>query len=325
LRIGEVRRALARRPVTVALIAIAIRALTLLIIVELAGARAVGRPLAHLHLPWIGLVAIAQLSTYPAYVVAYRSIARFGRPSHLTIGAATRIVVAGFGPLTLSGGFGVDRDALRALDGDTMAAEQRVGAMAMLEWGVLGPATWVVVLALLASGSTVSASLLWPWALGLPLGAAGALWATAPGRIEKLSRPRGRRIPALARILQGIASVRALAGQPRTYAGAWAGTAAYWAAEIAAFYGGLRAVGLDLGTGVSVLAYATGCLASRRSLPLGGAGLTEALLVYSLHELHAPLGPSIDAVMIYRAFNFLLAVVPALIAYRGLRRSDASA
>lgn len=191
--------------------------------------------------------------------------------------------------------------------------------MATIEWAVLAPATCVVAIVLLATQSNVSGSLVWPWAIGLPALVGCALWATAPGRIEKLSQPWGRRIDLLARVLAGLGSVRTMARQPRRYAGAWGGTALYWTAEIFALYAALRAAGLNLGIGRSILAYATGYLASRRSLPLGGAGLTEALLVYSLYELHQPLGPAIDAVMIYRVFNFLVVVIPALIAYHGLQ------
>jgi len=312
------RRALSRRPVTVSVVAIAIRAVALLVIFELVGAPAVGRPLGHLQAGWIGVVATAQLLTYPAYVLAYRSVARLGRSTRLSMSTVVRIVVAGFGPLAVSGGFGVDKDALRALEEDTTGAQVRVGAMATIEWAVLAPATCVVAIVLLAAGSSVTGSLLWPWAVGLPALVAGALWATAPERIEKLSHPFGRRIDLLAHVLDGIDSVRTMARAPRRYAGAWGGTALYWTAEICALYGALRTVGLDLGIGRTILSYATGYLASRRSLPLGGAGLTEALLVYSLYELRQPLGPSVDAVMIYRAFNFLVVVIPALIAYRGL-------
>jgi uncharacterized membrane protein YbhN (UPF0104 family) len=310
--------ALSRRPVTVSLVAIAIRAVALLVIIELAGAPAVGRPLQHLHIGWIGVVATAQLVTYPAYVVAYRSVARLRRTTRPSLSTVVRIVVAGFGPLAVSGGFGVDKDALRVLEQDETGAQVRVGAMATIEWAVLAPATCVVAIVLLVIGSDVAGSLLWPWAIGLPALVVAALWATAPERIEQLSHPFGRRIDLLAHVLDGIGSVKTMARQPRRYAGAWGGTALYWVAEICALYGALRTVGLDLGAGRTILAYATGYLASRRSLPLGGAGLTEALLVYSLYQLHQPLGPAIDAVMIYRAFNFLVVVIPALIAYRGL-------
>jgi uncharacterized membrane protein YbhN (UPF0104 family) len=314
-----VRRALARRPIAVSLVAIAIRALALLVMIELAGARPVGRGLEHLRPAWIGVAAVAQLLTYPAYVLAYRSITGLGVPTRLSLWTVARIVVAGFGPLAVSGGFGVDKDALRELEEDEVGARSRVSAMATIEWTVLAPATCLAAILLLATGSNIGGSLVWPWAVGVPALIGCALWAATPQRIARLSRPFGRRIDLVAHILDGIASVRGMARQPNRYPGAWFGTTLYWTAEICALWAALRAAGLDLGIGSTILAYATGYIASRRSLPLGGAGLTDALLVYSLYELHEPLGPAIDAVMIYRLFNFLLVVVPALVAYRGLQ------
>jgi uncharacterized membrane protein YbhN (UPF0104 family) len=63
-----------------------------------------------------------------------------------------------------------------------------------------------------------------------------------------------------------------------------------------------------------IIAYATGYAATRRSLPLGGAGVTEFLMTYALYWVRQPLAPALAAVVAYRAFNFLLATAPALIA-----------
>jgi hypothetical protein len=92
------------------------------------------------------------------------------------------------------------------------------------------------------------------------------------------------------------------------------GTALYWAADITAFYGGLRTFGLDPGAGKVIIAYATGYAATRRSLPLGGAGVTEVLMTYSLYWVRQPLAPALAAVVAYRIFNFVLAATPGLIA-----------
>jgi uncharacterized membrane protein YbhN (UPF0104 family) len=83
---------------------------------------------------------------------------------------------------------------------------------------------------------------------------------------------------------------------------------------MAAFYGALRAFGLNPGLGKVIIAYATGYAATRRSLPLGGAGITEFLMTYALYWVRLPLAPSLAAVVAYRAFNLLLAAAPALIA-----------
>jgi uncharacterized membrane protein YbhN (UPF0104 family) len=94
------------------------------------------------------------------------------------------------------------------------------------------------------------------------------------------------------------------------------GTALYWAADITAFYAALRTFGLDPGAGRVILAYATGYAATRRSLPLGVAGVTEVLMSYALYWVREPLAPALAAVVTYRAFNFVLAAMPALLARR---------
>jgi uncharacterized membrane protein YbhN (UPF0104 family) len=145
------------------------------------------------------------------------------------------------------------------------------------------------------------------------------LWLSEPRRVERFSWLRGgRRRQMLAHILEGVSILHHLGRSPLRYAGAWLGTALYWAADIAAFYGGLRTFGLDPGVGKVILAYATGYAATRRSLPLGGAGITEFLMTYALYWVREPLAPALAAVVAYRGFNFLLAAAPALIAHRQL-------
>ena len=67
-----------------------------------------------------------------------------------------------------------------------------------------------------------------------------------------------------------------------------------------------------------VVAYATGYAASRRSLPLGGAGITEALLTLSLIAVHVHAAHALLAVVAYRLVNFLAPVVPGLFAHSSL-------
>jgi uncharacterized membrane protein YbhN (UPF0104 family) len=134
-----------------------------------------------------------------------------------------------------------------------------------------------------------------------------------------MSRLGGKRRSWLAEGLEGVSILHQLIRQPRRYLPAWLGTAVYWAADIAAFYGGLRTFGLDPGAGKVIIAYATGYAATRRSLPLGGAGVTEALMTYALYWVREPLAPALAAVLAYRVFNLLVVSAPALIAQRQLQ------
>jgi len=299
--------------------ATAIAAIAVLAIVQATGGNAVGRAFSDVDPGWLALIAGAELLTYPAYVIAYRSIARVHGHAPLALPLVARVVVAGFGPFAIGGGFGIDRQALHALHEDEHSARVRVLALGTLEWAVLAPVACAVSIVLLITGADVAPSLLWPWALAVPAGFGLALWASAPGRGERLSRLGGRQRPWLVRLLEGVGVLHTLIREPRRYAGAWLGTTLYWAADIAAFYGGLRAFGIDPYAGKVIIAYATGYIATRRSLPLGGAGVTEALMTYSLYWLGEPIAPALAAVVAYRTFNFLLAATPALIAHRQMR------
>ncbi|MGZ6639205.1 MAG: lysylphosphatidylglycerol synthase domain-containing protein [Solirubrobacteraceae bacterium] len=317
--VGVVRPRLQKRPIVVSALATALAAIAVLVIAKVTGADAVGRAFEDVRPAWIAVIAGAELCAYPAYMLAYRSLASVHGHAPLALPLVARVVVAGFGPFAIGGGFGIDKRVLHALDEDEHSARVRVLGLGALEWAVLAPTTCIVAIAFLATGADIMPSLLWPWAVLVPLGFGFGLWAAAPARGESLSRLGGRRHAWLARLLQGVGVLRTLIRNARVYWGAWLGTALYWAADICAFYAALRTFGLDPGVGRVILAYATGYAATRRSLPLGGAGLTEVLMIYSLYWVGEPLAPALAAVVAYRAFNFLLAATPALIAHHQLQ------
>jgi uncharacterized membrane protein YbhN (UPF0104 family) len=310
-----VRRWLRRHPIAVSALATAIAAAGVVVIAHVTGVDAIGRALEHFHPGWIALVAGAEILTYPFYTLAYRSVAEVHGDAPLGLPVVGRVVAAGFGPFHVAGGFGVDKQALHALHEDERSARVRVLGLGMLEWALLAPTTAVVSIVFIADGANVLPSLVWPWAIAAPVGLGLALWASAPSRRERIANFGGRRRRWLCDLLDGVGVLHTLLASPIRYAGAWIGTALYWAADIAAFYGALRTMGLDMGAGKVILAYATGYAATRRSLPLAGAGVTEVLMTYALYWVRQPLAPALSAVVIYRAFNFLLAAMPALVAH----------
>jgi uncharacterized membrane protein YbhN (UPF0104 family) len=92
--------------------------------------------------------------------------------------------------------------------------------------------------------------------------------------------------------------------------------AVYWVAEIVALYAALRLFGAHVSPLRVAVAYGTGYIVTRRSLPLAGAVVTEVVLTFALHWLGAPLGPALAAVAVYRLFNLILIAGPALLASR---------
>jgi uncharacterized membrane protein YbhN (UPF0104 family) len=311
-----VKGQLGKRPVIGSIVATVIAAFAVVVIAHVTGADAIGRAFQDIHPGWIGLIAGAEFLTYPAYTLAYRSIACVHGHAPLSLPIVARLVVAGFGPFALGGGFGIDKQALELIDEDERSARVRVLALGTLEWAVLAPAASVVAIVFLAQGADIMPSLLWPWAVAVPVGFGLALWASAHS--ERVARIGGRRRDWIAQTLEGVGVLHTLTREPRQYLPAWFGTALYWAADIAAFYGALRTFGLDPGAGKVIIAYGTGYAATRRSLPLGGAGVTEALMTYALYWVREPLAPALAAVLAYRVFNFLLVAAPAVLARRQL-------
>lgn len=114
--------------------------------------------------------------------------------------------------------------------------------------------------------------------------------------------------------LHGVGALHDLAGDLRSWWTGWIGAALYWTFDIASLYGSMRFIGLHANLAEAVLAYATGYALTRRSTPLGGAGATEALMTFSLHWVGQPIPASLAAVLVYRAFNFVLPTIPALVA-----------
>jgi uncharacterized membrane protein YbhN (UPF0104 family) len=307
-----------KRAILTSALATLIAGVAVLLIAHVTGADAIGRAFSDIDPQWIALLAGAELLTYPAYMLAYRSIARVEGHAPIALPLVARIVVAGFGPFALGGGFGIDKAALVALDEDEDSARRRVIALGTIEWVMLAPLACVVSIMLLVERANVMPSLLWPWALAVPAGFAAALWATAGHRVQRLSQVWGGRLRTPASWLAGVATMRVLVVRARDFPGTWLGIGLYWAADIIAFWAALRTFGLDPGALKVVIAYATGYAATRRSLPLGGAGVTEFLMTYSLYWLRYPLAPALAAVLAYRVFNFLLVAAPAVIAQRQL-------
>jgi uncharacterized membrane protein YbhN (UPF0104 family) len=292
-----------------------------IVIAHATGADAIGRAFEEVRPGWIAVVAGAEVLTYPAYVLAYRAVAVIHGHAPLSLPVVTRIVVAGFGPFALGGGFAVDKSMLEAIDEDDRSARVRVLALGTFEWAILAPAACITAIVLLAQRANIMPSLLWPWALAVPPCAVLALWASRPDRSERLEQWGGRRVRLLVEALEGIDAVRCMVTNgPLRRAGAWLGITVYWAADMCALWASLRTFGIHLGLGKLIIAYSTGYAATRRSLPLGGAGATEALMTYALYWVREPLAPALAAVLLYRIFNFFLIAIPAVIAHRQLPR-----
>jgi hypothetical protein len=271
------------------------------------------------HLTWIALCVGGQALALAGYTAAFRSVAAAGGRDPLPVRDAADVVAAGFGAFAIAGGFAIDRRALHGAGHDARDAIVRVIGLGALEYAILAPAACGAAIALLLDGSAAQRAMLWSWAIGVPVGFAIGLWASAPGRRVRVP-DRGRVRGVLCRALEGVGMLHELARHPLRHAAAWWGMTLYWAADIATFYAALRLFGVHLGMAETIVAYATGYAATRRTLPLAGVGATEVLLALALTWVGVGLGHADLAVAPNRIANDALLLVPALHAHGRLGR-----
>jgi uncharacterized membrane protein YbhN (UPF0104 family) len=233
---------------------------------------------------------------------------------------ASKIVAAGFGAFfaaSASGGFKVDYLALRNAGARRKEALARVLGLGMLEYAVLAPVTCAAACVLLVHHSRISTGFTMPWAIGVPAGALIAI-GLMPHR-KRFNNARGWR-GLLAVFLDALSILKGLAGRPRRGVFAAIGMTMYWAGDAfclwACLYGFL---GKPLPVLPFIVGYATGYALSRRTLPLAGAGVVEALLPFALLWVSLPLAAGMLAVLAYRFFNLWLPLVPAVVGFRRLR------
>jgi len=273
--------------------------------------------LVHPHWIWFPAAVGGELFAYLGYTVAYREVARAERGAELDVPKAAALVATGFGVFVQGGGFALDREALQRAGLSADEARRRVLGLGALEYAVLAPATAVAALIVLLKHQTVSASLTVPWLVGVPVGATLALLAL---RHEKRVRGWPLVVRRLGGNLHALRLILGLLTTPRRGA-AFLGTLAYWAGDVFCLWATLQAFSARTPPVAQlIVGYATGYALTRRALPLGGAGVVEALLPFALGWVRIALAPALLAVFAYRLINLWLPMIPALAGLPTLRR-----
>lgn len=267
---------------------------------------------------WFAVSFAAQTVAYIAYAFALQGTARVDGGPRLSFRQAIRVVAAGFGAYfarSVKGGFELDYRALRSAGARRQEAMARVVGLGLLEYALLAPAAlgaamWIF----LSPHGNRYAALTLPWLAVVP-GFAVALWLTNESRRRRLQARRGEggRHAAVADAIGGLTILRRLLLAPHRHIRPLLGTSLYWVCELVCLWASLRAFHANVAIPALVLAYATGYVISRRGLPLGGIGVAEAFLTFSLFWLGVPLAKALLGVFAYRAFNFWLALLPAAV------------
>jgi uncharacterized membrane protein YbhN (UPF0104 family) len=311
-------RSLNQRPRFVMMLSALIAAGTVVGIAASDSPRALWHTFTQIEPIWLLAAVGFELLAYVGYVLAYRSTMLSAKRPRMSLMLTVRLVVAGFGPFAPLGGFSFDRRALRAVHRSRRDARRQVLALGVIEYALLAPAACICALVLLLESGRASLVLTLPWVFGVPLGFALAWWASEPRHVKRFQEGKGRVRRWIGEMLGAVAVLRRLVVRPLERPGALTGMAIYWAGDIACFACALRCFDVSISVPALVIAYATGYAASRRSLPLGGAGITEALLTLALIEVHVHPAHALLSVAAYRVVNFLVPMGPGLLAHSSL-------
>jgi uncharacterized membrane protein YbhN (UPF0104 family) len=269
---------------------------------------------------WLGVALVTEVAAYLGYTLAYRELVRAESGPELAVPKAAALVATGFGVFLQQGGFSLDREALRRAGMPEREARRRVLGLGALEYALLAPAAVVAASLVLIRGLPVGKSLTLPWLIGLPVGAVLALTAL---RFRHRLEGRGRIRQRVGHALRALELVLCMARTPRRHWLAFAGMGLYWIGDIACLWATLHVFqAATPPVPQLILGYATGYALTRRALPLGGAGVVEALLPFALGWLTIALAPALLAVVAYRGINLWLPMLAALAALPSLRRIE---
>jgi hypothetical protein len=117
---------------------------------------------------------------------------------------------------------------------------------------------------------------------------------------------------ALAAFLDSVYLIRVLFLRPHRWASALLGMALFWAAEAFAAWAALAALGVRMNVAALIVGFGTGMVFTRRTGPLGGAGVLALVMPPALRYSGAPLAAAVAGVFIYQVLFLWLPMPVAL-------------
>jgi uncharacterized membrane protein YbhN (UPF0104 family) len=289
-----------------------------------AGFDAVWHAVHHPSWPWLaaslGLVVLA----FVGYYFGYRGIGKVeGGPDDLSHLDRLAVVAAGFGGFLAHGGTGLDRVVMRAAGGSKREAKVRVTLLGGLEHLVLAiPCSAAAIVLLVEGGRRPPLDFTIPWAVGPAVGFGVALWAAERYR-DSWRRRKGWRAKASI-LLDAAHLIGAMFLSPLRYARAIAGMLLYWLGDMWALWAAMAAFGLRMNGATMMVAFGTAMIVTRRTGPLGGAGILDAALAATLWYCGAPWVAAVLGTFSYRFFAIWLPQPFSFLMLPRLRRVLAS-
>jgi uncharacterized membrane protein YbhN (UPF0104 family) len=260
----------------------------------------------HPHWPWLLLSLVLVVLAFAGYYFGYRGVGKIeGGPDDLSHADRLAVVAAGFGGFLAHGGTGIDRVVMRVAGGSKREAKVRVTLLGGLEHLILAVPGSAAAIVLLAEGRrTPPLDFTIPWAVGPALGFGIALWAAERYR-DRWRRREGWRAKASV-VLDSAHLIGAMFLHPVLYARAIAGMLLYWLADMWALWAALAAFGFRMHGPTLIVAFGTAMIVTRRTGPLGGAGILDAALAATLWYCGAPWVAAVLGTFSYRFFAIWL-------------------
>jgi uncharacterized membrane protein YbhN (UPF0104 family) len=276
-----------------------------------AGFSQVSAALGNIRWVWLFALVGALFVSFAGYYCAYQGIFRVEEGPTLSRRHMRAVVVAGFGGFFAHGRGALDQYALEAAGASRRDAQVRATALAGLEHGVLAVGVCGAAIAVLASGlAQPSADTTVPWAIIPVPGFLVAFWAA--GRYRAKFRDHAGWRGVLAAFLDSVYLIRVLFLRPYRWAPALLGMALFWAAEAFAAWAALAALGVEMSVAALIVGFGTGMVFTRRTGPLGGAGVLVLVLPPALWYSGAPLAAAVAGVFIYQVLFLWLPMPVAL-------------
>jgi uncharacterized membrane protein YbhN (UPF0104 family) len=285
-----------------------------------AGFEAVRRTLERPDWPWLAASCGAVLLAFAGYYFAYRGVGRVeGGAEDLDARSRLAVVTAGFGGFLAHGGAGLDELVMRAAGASEREAKVRVALLGFFEHGILAiPCSAAAIGLLVAGHDKPPHDFTLPWAIIPGIGFAAGIWAAERyrGRFREEDGWRGR----LGIALDATHLVGALLRHPVRCAPALGGMLLFWLCDMFGLWAAMAAFGFRMNAGSEIVAFGTAMIVTRRTGPLGGAGILMVALPPTLWISSAPWAPAVLGTFAYRFFTLWVPLPFSFLALPRLRR-----
>ena len=284
-----------------------------------AGFSSVHAALANFHPVWLAALVGALGLSFAGYYYAYEGMFTVAGGPTLNGSQMRTVVTVGFGGFLAHGGGVIDQYALEAAGADQREAKTRVSGLAGLEHGILALGGTCTAIAVLAAGSDQPPmDFTIPWAVIPVPGFLIAFWLAERYR----DRFRGRQgwRGSVGNFLESIHLIRVMFANPRRYGLPLTGMTLFWAADAFAAWAAMAAFGFHMNAASMFVGFATGMVFTRRTGPLGGAGVLALCLPLTLWYSGAPLAAAVVGIFVYRVLALWLPMPASLALLPHVRR-----